>query len=162
MEEKRDTVGKIALELMSKDEAPQSAIELEREMHKDYEAHFFECVARGKQMFPSQDFYLIVETKKERLMHNVLRNYFYPRLSCPTPVYDQAVYQYHHSDERIDFLWVLPSKDTCELLYQDRFQVEPFEIELLGFVLAFYDGTLLEKAKKLNGEEEHSPLLEKR
>jgi hypothetical protein len=33
------------------------------------------------------------------------------------------------------------------------------ERELLNFVLDFQDGTLLKLAKKLNGEEEDSPLL---
>jgi len=55
-------------------------------------------------------FYVCVITKKERLMDNVLRNYFLARSTCPTPQYDQTVYKYHRDSGAIQFLWVLPSK----------------------------------------------------
>jgi hypothetical protein len=85
-------------------------------------------------------------------MQNVLRNYFFPRNSCPTPEWDQAVYFYSRKDEKIDFMWVIPSKDTCKLFKENALLIAPEEKELLQFILEFEDGTLLEKSRLLNGE----------
>ena len=89
-------------------------------------------------------------------------NYFYARLSCPTPDYDQTLYKYSHKQESLTFLWVIPSRDTCQLLKDNALQVVPEERELLGFVLNFADGSLFKLAKKLNGEVEDSSLLQER
>ena len=93
-------------------------------------------------------------TKKEKLLNNVLRNYFFPTQACPTPTWDQAIYHYHSADDRLEFLWVIPSKDTCELFQENALYIVPEEKELLRFVLDFEDGTLLRLAKKLNKEGE--------
>lgn len=156
----RDTVGKVAYDLLQKNESPQSAIDLEREMHKDYVQNIHDAIFRGKQDF-SGNFYIVVITKKEPLMKVVIRNYFTPRKSCPTPDYDQTVYRYKRADDLLEFLWVIPSKDTCILLKENALQVAPEEQELLRYVLDFADGTLFKLAKKLNGEKLNSPELEK-
>lgn len=156
----RDTVGKASYDLLQKSPDSRDPIELEREMHKEYEDHVFQAVSRGKQDFIG-DFYIVVITKKERLMQNVLRNLFTARQSCPTPDYDQAVYKFHRTDEMIEFLWVIPSKDTCEHLRDHALEVVPSEHALRDFVLSFYDGSLLTKAKQLNGECAAGILLEK-
>ncbi len=159
MEEKRETVGKLSSELLQKESPTHSPIELEREMHTEYEANLFSCIETGKKMY-GNSFYVVVITKRERLMPNVFRNYFFSRSSCPTPDWDQTVYRYEKSCDEIEFLWVIPSKDTCEHLTLNALQVAPEERALLGFVLSFSDGTLFKLAKKLNKEMEHSPLLE--
>lgn len=149
----KDTVGKVALDLLTKDPVEKSPIELEREMHTDYDKNIYECVDRGKKMFDG-DFFVVIETKKERLLPNVLRNYFFPRHTCPTPNYDQTVYHYHHADQLVEFLWVIPSRDTCVLLKENALTIANEERQLLKFVLDFSDGTLFKLAKKLNGEVE--------
>lgn len=151
-EQDRDkTVGAISAELQGKEAPTRDPIELEREMHKDYEKNLFECIDRGKQDYPG-DFYVVVITKKERIMQNVIRNYFACRQSCPTPEWDQTVYKYHRSEERIEFLWVVPSKETCEVMMQNAHDIAEEERGLLQFVLDYQDGTLYQKAKRLNGE----------
>jgi hypothetical protein len=157
---KKETVGKIAYDLMQKEPDSRDPIEIEREVHKNYEAQIIACIEDGKKYY-TEDFYIIVITKKERLMHNVLRNYFFHRQSCPTPDYDQTVYKYTISTENIEFLWVIPSKDTCILLKQNALEVVPEERQLLKYVLDFADGTLYKLSKKLNGEAEDSSLLVK-
>ncbi len=158
--DKKRTVGDYAQELQQKTPDSRDPIELQREMQKDFEANIFQAVLDGKRKYFT-NFFVIVITKKERLMHNVLRNYFTTRTSCPTPDYDQAVYFYNRTDDSIEFLWVLPSKDTCELLRDHALEVVPAERELRDFVLSFYDDTLLHKAKQYNNEQKRSPLLEK-
>lgn len=155
----RDTIGKISQELLQKEPDTRDPIELQREIHKSYEANIMECVENSKKTYPN-DFYVVVETKKERLMPNVIRNYIFARHSCPTPSYDQTVYKYHRKEDRVEFLWVIPSKDTCELLRNNALLVVEDERQLLNFVLDFYDNTLLRLAKKLNNEQVNSLFLE--
>lgn len=159
MNEKRDTIGKISSELLTKDSPTNSPIELEREMHTEYDSNLHQCVENSKSNYP-KDFYIVVITKRERLMPNVFRNYFFARQSCPTPEWDQAVYYYRRSSESIDFMWVVPDKETCFYLRTHALHVSPEEKQLLQFVLDFEDGTLLTISKKLNREQEASPLID--
>ena len=152
-------MGALATELKQKAPETRSPIELEQEMHKDYIKNLLETHAEGKKTMPG-DFFIIVLTKKERLLDNVLRNYFFARESCPTPDYDQSVYHYKHLDDRIEFLWVIPSKDTCHLLLENKHLIAPSEYELLTFVLKFADGSLGALMKKLNGEASDSSLIQ--
>ncbi len=155
---KKETVGKIALDLMKKTPDTRSVIELEREMHTDYEKNVYEAVETGKKMFDG-DFFVVVLTKREKLLQNIMRHYFLPRQSCPTPDYDQAVYHYHRLDDKIEFLWVVPSKEACLMYLVQRNEVVPQEYPLLSYVLGFADGTLNALAKKLSGEKPDSELL---
>ena len=158
----RETVGKIATDLQAKKPETRDPIELEREMNKDYEKNIYECIARAKKdPTVEKDFYIQVETKKERLLTNVIRNYFFYRNSCPTPNYDQILYRYTSSDEKIELIWVIPSRDTCHMMRENALNIANEEKELLSYVLDFSDGTLFKRAKKLNGEKLDTPELEK-
>lgn len=177
MNAKRETVGKISSELLTQAPETRDPIELQREMQKNYIDNLVLAVGHAQKKFncttlhegescdyaqPREgDFYIVVISKKEPLMQNVLRNYFLTRDACPTPDYDQAVYKYIKETEQIEFLWVVPSKDTCLLFKQNALQVPASEQHLLKFVLDFADGTLFKLAKKLNGEAQDSPLLER-
>ena len=127
-------------------------------MHEDYEKNMQTCVKDSLKQFDG-NFFIIVITKKERLMENVLRNYFFGRQTCPAPDYDQTIYKYHRDSGVTEFIWVIPSKDTCVLFKENAAIIAPEEIALRDFVLDFDDGTLFKKMKKLNGEKDDSPLL---
>lgn len=154
----KKTVGSIATELLVKMPDTRDPIEQMREQLSEYEKEFAECVKRGRTKYAA-DFYVVVLTKKERLLENVLRHYFIDRKTCPTPDYDQAVYKYHYKQDRPEFLWVIPSKDTCELLRDNALSVHESERDLLKCVISFYDGSLLRYVKMQNGERSDSPLL---
>jgi hypothetical protein len=156
---KKKTVGKIATDLMAKPDNQHTVIDQMRENLTEYEKNVFICIEEAKKKYPD-DFYVVVECKKERLFENVIRNYFFARYSAPTPTWDQIVYKYHKKEDYIQQLWVIPSRDTCEYMKANRLSIPKEEYELLGYVLSFEDGTLLKVAKKLNGEVEDSPLLE--
>lgn len=151
MEEKRETVGKISSDLLQKDIGPISVIDQQREMQKDYLDNLVECVERNKKEFP-RDFFIIVETKTEPLMPNVMRNYFFARWTCPTPTYDQSVFKYNKTEDRIEYLWTLPSKDACYYIKNNVKDLPQEEAELVHSVFAFFDDTLLNRAKELNKE----------
>jgi len=158
----RETVGKHSLDLSLKEPASRDPIEIEQEMHQEYEKNVLECIERCKKEFMvpvGSWFYIVVLTKREPLMPNVLRHYFFGRRSCPTPDYDQAVYAYDPHQDRIDFLWVIPSRDASKHLIDNALLVAESERDLLRFVLQFADGTLFKISKKLNGEQLDSALL---
>lgn len=155
----KPTVGKVSTDLLAKPENQHTVVDQMRENLTDYDKNVFICIEEAKKKFPG-DFYLIVECKKERLLENVIRNYFFARLSAPTPAWDQTVYKYHRGREWVEFLWVVPSKDACEYLTINKHYIPESERELLKFVLSYNDGTLLKIAKQLNGEADDSPLIE--
>lgn len=158
---KRDTIGAIASKLQ--EEALQTpsdhtVVEQMREQLSEYDQNLALCVKDALKT-KTKDFYVVVLTKKERLLENVLRNYFFARNSCPTPDYDQAVYFYNFKKQQLTFMWVIPSKDTCEYMLMHKKQIPPEEYELLKFVLAFTDGYLLKLVKNLNNETEDTGQL---
>lgn len=147
----KKTVGQAAVELQQKTPDTLSPIENMQEQLTDWDKNLLECLETTKKEYQG-DFYIQVLTKKEPLLKNVLRNYFVGRQSCPTPGFDQTVYRYDRKDDAIDFLWVIPSKDTCHMFYANRKNIVPEELSLLNFVLKFMDGTLDKQCAKLNGE----------
>lgn len=148
----KETVGKVSLDLMqgAKDalHTPQDQMEAQLQ---DYEKNVYEALARGKKDHAGT-FYIVVLTKKERLMQNVIRNYFLTRESCPTPEWDQTVYQVRMPQEEIVFLWTIPARDICQQLKDEALDLDPVDRELLEFVMAFDDRRLDALAKRLNGE----------
>jgi hypothetical protein len=149
----RETVGKISSDLIKNAvDDTHSAHEQMQESLTDYDKNLFENIDLGKKNWPSQDFYVVVITKRERLMTNVLRNYFVARLSCPTPDYDQVVYEYDHSIDKVHFLWVIPCKGVCEGMIANPLGFPLEERQLLKYVLDYADGTLYKLSKTKNGE----------
>ena len=160
-EDQRETVGKISSELLKKaTEDKHTAKDQTAEQLSDYENNIDIAVTNGiKEFGLDRDFYVVVLTKKERLLQNVIRNYFLTRTTCPTPDYDQTVYKYHHESGYIEYLWTVPNKETCINMKTYALQVPPEQKELLNFVLSFYDGTLLKKAQQLNNEQTQADMV---
>lgn len=154
----RETVGKISSDLLKKIPVTNDPIEIERAMHSEYVKNIIDCINDAPASF-GNDLFIVVITKKEPLMPNVLRNYFLARTTCPTPDYDQTVYTYQKDADDLRFLWVIPSKDACLYLKDNALSVSAEEKQLLRFVLDFADGTLYKLAKKLNGETKDSSEL---
>ena len=153
-------MGQIHLDLTEKEIQDVSPIDVEREAHKDYEKNLYEAIDRGKKSYDG-DFFIVILTKKERLLDRVIRNFFFVRASCPTPEYDQTVYHFHRKSDKIEFLWVLPSKDTCYTFLHNINKIAHEERDLLKFILKDKSGELLALSKKLNGETSNSIKINK-
>lgn len=161
LQRKPPTIGHKSLELSQKTPDTRDPIELEQEMHKNYEDEVWKCVDVNKKKFEG-DFFVVVITKKEKLMQNVLRNYFFARFSCPTPDYDQTLYRYDSKADELEFIWVLPARDVCRMFLAHQNEIVPQERWLLEYVKRFKSGELMKKCKRLNKEAFSSPhLLEK-
>ena len=158
--DKKETVGKIATDLQAKDDGYQiNAIDQAAENTKDYLKNLYEAVDRGILKYPNEDFYIHVETKKEKLLENVLRNYFIVKHDCPTPNYDQSVFKYIYKAGDLVFMWVIPDRGTCFYFKENWKEIPAEEKDLLNFIRMFDDGTLLKLAKRMNGEKDDSPEL---
>ena len=109
------------------------------------------------------DFYVVTLLKQERTMANVIRTLFMQTIACPTPDYNQSVFKYHASEEKLQYLWTVPDPQTLELLLRNARYVVPEERPLLEMCMMFVDGTLLRRCRKLNGEDpETGIVLEKK
>lgn len=147
----KETVGKIARDLMMKDQESRSPIELEREMQSEYMEELLKCVDTHYELLAG-NFFIQVITKNEKLLHNVFRNYFAARRSCPTPDYDQTVFMYNREKGAIEYIWTIPSKDTCIHLLMHANEVVESERPLLKFVMQFENGQLARRCMELNNE----------
>lgn len=155
---RKKSVGQISSELKLKEilsPSQHTVAEQGKEMLKDYMPNLLEATNRGVRENPKRDFYVVVLTKQERLMDNVFRHYFFYRLSCPTPTYDQAVYFYSHTNQTLEFIWVVPDIHTCRRFLSNSLSISPDEKCVLEFVMKFNDGTLEDIARQRNGEKEN-------
>jgi len=159
MKKGRKTVGALSNELLKKKAPKHSTFDQMREQLDEYEENVHECVKIGLSLYKG-DFYVLCLTKKERLMQNVMRNYFFPRKSCPTPDFDQKVYKYTREDDKLEFMWAIPDVDAVNYMKNNANLVTPDKYKLLEFVLSFVDGSLLRLSKKINGERRDSNILE--
>jgi hypothetical protein len=157
----RKTVGQLSTEVFNSAPEDHTPTEQMQENLTDWDKNIRECIDRALKETTS-DFYVLVITKKERLMSKTLRNYFLWTHACPTPTYDQTVFKYHRSSDSLEFIWVLPAKDICEWMRDNALIIPTEQKELLNFVLGLYDDSLIKLAKKLNGEELLTPLTEKK
>jgi len=156
------TVGKVAIALQEKAgnaTSTHSVVDQTQSQTSEYLDNLIQCVNENKPKIVG-NFYVVVITKKEKLLENVLRNYFFSRMTCPTPDYDQALFYYDAKADQISFIWVIPDKETCVMMIKNMGQIAPEEHELLQFVIDFSSGKLFQLAKKLNGESKDSVILE--
>lgn len=154
----KKTVGKIATELLEKEQPKITVIDQQRKMQEDYMKELLDTVDNGYDKYDG-DFFIHVETKTEKLLNNVIRNYFIHRKTCPTPNYDQSVYRYNRQKGIIEYLWTIPDKETCWHLIYNANYVAKEERELLSFVIKYANGNLLKLCKEFNNEKEDSPEL---
>ena len=133
---------------------------LSYDMHKDtFIEHLHACKERGKKERKG-DFFVIVLSKREPLLPTAIRNFFLHRKTCPTPNYEQIVYQYIRDEDALHEVWVIPDKQTCLQLKSNPLEAALYEKELLQYVLDLADGTLDERMRVLNGEKKFTLELE--
>lgn len=152
----KKTIGQIATDLSQKQTEKISIIDQQRSMQEDYMKELLNAVDRGYKKY-TNDFFIHVETKIEKILSNVVRNYFIDRNSCPTPNYDQTVYRYNRSKGQIEYLWTIPDRETAHHLLLHSKEVVQEEKELLNFVVKFANGSLFKLCKQLNNEKDDVP-----
>lgn len=104
-------------------------------------------------LYQKRDFYIVLVKNVDRVLGQP-KFQCWARRSCPTPVYKQDVFKYHHTSGELEFLWCIPSEIRYwhiihnSPLYLDRHETK----RLAQFVISMESGALLEWVKKENGE----------
>jgi hypothetical protein len=136
------TVGQCAVDLLAKGDQKQSVIDTTKEMQRGYVDELIKCAKRYDWPEP---FFICVQTRRERLLTNVIRCQFYARLSRPTPQYDLALYSYDPKKEQLRFEWVVPDKQTVEdvvTAHNSAINL-PLDPDLKRFCVEFHKKTLM-------------------
>lgn len=143
------TIGQIALDL-KKDPYPQDVIETQREMQKEYLQNLYECAKKHEDITfadglqgKEKPFYVCVQLKRERLIDNIIRTYFYARRSRPIPDYDLSLYYYDPQSGNIIFVWAIPDKETVEYILENKNQIPRDHEQLYNFCKQFKENTLI-------------------
>lgn len=137
------TVGELSLELLKNPEE-QSVVETQQEMLKNYVDELSDCAKRHESIFGTEKpYYLCVQSRRERLLTNVIRNQFYARRTRPIPQYDLALYYYEPKDEKITFIWSIPDRESVEYIIENASQLPPEQYQLLTFCKQFKANTLI-------------------
>jgi hypothetical protein len=151
------TAGELSLEYSKKNDKIL-AVDMQREILNgtNSKRSFLEEVEfsahRGRQdPNISRDFFVVCLLKKERLLQNIVRPYYFYRQTCPTPDYDQTVYKVHSNGE-LEYIWTIPDIDTCNQVVINKHLMAEDHVLLISMVTAFNNGELLRYAKKLNKE----------
>lgn len=163
------TIGAIASELMSSPDTKNlNPQDIQRAQEQEYVNNLIWCVKHAKKEIQCNDkcaescskrsamegdFFITTALKKEDLLQNVLRHYHIPTKVCPTPTYDQTLYRYNDAKGELEFIWVIPDRETCLTFKENVNNIVPEERALLQYILDFYDGTLYRKMKEFNGEQ---------
>jgi len=150
--ERSDTIGAIYSKNILVDTGTDNAMELAGAMSKSFESDLYTTVDVGLKLFPGSDFYVVILAPEEKALNHILRDRFFPRKSPPTPQFNQTVYHYKKKDDSVEFLWMVPDKESVYYFVKNRKFIKPEDYFLLQQCLDFVDGTLYKKALKLNGE----------
>lgn len=144
LEKTKITVGQAAHDILSKPQDSQNVIDTQKEMQKKYLDNVIEAALQGvKDYGKEKPFYVCVQTRRERLLTNVIRNQFYARRTRPDPQYDLALFHFDPIDEKLCFVWCIPDKETVQYLILNESKIEKNEMQLLHFCKSFIAGTLI-------------------
>ncbi len=119
---------------------------------KTYIKDLYETLDRGKKETDGDFFIEVIRTHEGGYRKGFRRRQFWTH-SCSTPTPGSAIYQYTRTEDKLDLLWDLPVTTACAFAYKHRKEL-PIEgmSNVLKTILDYYDGTLLKRAKKINGE----------
>lgn len=101
------------------------------------------------------EFFIAVHIKREEMIDAVLESsgsgfpMFFPRISCPTPTYDQFAYKFDGKD--LHLLWYVPTELECREILKNKDSYE--DKQVVHYVESFYNGTLDKIACAENKEE---------
>lgn len=155
----REKAGKIYLDMRSKVQDIASPFEVVSEIGNDFMPKLMAMVERDKRKSAGRDFFIEVCAFMNPLMLDVPEYRMISRWTCPTPFYDRGAFHFIAKDDRLEFLWFVPSPKECAYYLDNMLNLTDGEREAAKTVLDFKDGTLLRIAKKLNGETENDELI---
>jgi len=105
-------------------------------------------------LYKNKDFYIVMLIAKDAMLKHP-RYLIFARQSCPSPIYKQSVWKYHHQSGSLEFLWVIPDKILYYHILNNKHKyIDDAECQdILKFVTLMESGELLDWIKKENGED---------
>lgn len=109
--------------------------------------------ASKHDLYTNRDFYIVLVKNVDRVLGQP-KIQCWARRSCPTPVYKQDVFKYHHVSGDLEFLWCIPSAERYwHIIHNQGLYLKNKNTQRLAkFVLLMESGDLLDWVKKENGE----------
>lgn len=150
-----EKIGKILSDYRQQNhEVEDDVIEYRRMMEPKIrqEMHQKALIKSKENIYAGKDFYIVLKTFQDRMLMEA-KYMIFTRLSCPTPVFKDSVFKYHHLSNTIEFLFCLPS----ELMYnyilknQIKFLGDKETKQLAQFCILDSTGELLKWVIKENG-----------
>lgn len=145
----RKTAGQLSIDLL-KDPYPLDVIEAQRKMQSEHLDELLKCAKRHEEhIFPDgikgseKPFYVVVQYKRERLLSNTIRSYFYARRSRPIPDYDMSLYYYDPKGGDLIFVWIIPDRETVEDILENKLLLPKDHEQLYNFCKSFKENTLI-------------------
>lgn len=152
------TVGQIVQENNDKHiiiDADHDVRDYSRAMEQDLLNGLWNVIGESQNtsLYRNRDFYIVLVKNVDHLLGQP-KFQFMVRRSCPTPVYKQDVFKYHHISGSLEFLWTIPSKVRYESILKNKnhYLTDNNWRRIVQFVSMMESGELLDFAKKENGE----------
>jgi hypothetical protein len=100
----------------------------------------------------NKDFYVDIAHIKEAGLRKPV-NKIMTKIDCPTPVYAQSVFKYHHLTGTLEFLWTLPTKQSVDEIVANpgAYQFDKEYGRTPKFAILFARGDLDKWVDKENG-----------
>lgn len=145
----RPTVGAIAAQAEHLGSPTNDVRELQRGMESNKMDHVHKALERGLKRYDSRYIYVVVLRIFDSLTKTI-RNRYFPSDICPTPNFNQAVFEYDRDHGNLDLLYVLPALNTCNYLLANPFYLNANDRQLLSYIYNFRDGTLDRQQEEKN------------
>ena len=113
------------------------------------------AVSKNNTVYKGKDFYIVVLMSNDRVLRSP-KSIVLARQSCPTPVYKQSVWKYHHASDSLEFLWSIPDSILYYHIVRNpsKYLNDKECADLAKFVLLMESGELLKWCKKENKEKQ--------
>ncbi len=149
--ELKKTAGKIYSDLRSKQQDQLTVFDAVQAIGNDMMPKLVAMIDKDKQKSEC-DFYVEVCICMNPILGDVPEFKMISRYTCPTPFPDRAVFRYDKKKDAIFFLWHVPSEREIQYYRDNMLFLRPDEKEAARNAFDYQDGTLLRRAKELNGE----------
>lgn len=125
----------------------EMALAILAEIHQTIE------LAKKQPNYQNKNFYIVLVKNVDRVLGQP-KFQTLARISCPTPVYKQDVFKYHHVSGELEYLWTIPDmyKYYHILHNKQKYYENQATRRLCKFVVLMETGELLKWVKKENGE----------
>lgn len=154
MSESREKIGATLYKLNQKEPDSHDVQDYSEAMKEDLASEIESLIKNASKQIDGDFFIELLQRDYSKLKggHNMFGHFPAARRSCPTPFYDQSAFHYHRDSGDLEHLWTLPCRKACLYLIHNKNKLSRGDRNLLEYVMDYYSGNLLLKAKKLNNE----------